>query len=80
MHANDLVPDVRDLRPDTPDWLADLVHDLLAKQPDARPESAALVAVALEEGESLFATSSLPTGATAATSCWNTARRPFANV
>ncbi len=67
MHANDLVPDVRDLRPDTPDWLADLVHDLLAKQPDARPESAALVAVALEEGESLFATSSLPTGATAAT-------------
>ena len=62
MHANDLVPDVRDLRPDTPDWLADLVHDLLAKQPDARPESAALVAVALEEGESLFAT-----GATAAT-------------
>jgi hypothetical protein len=66
MHANDLVPDVRDLRPDTPDWLADLVHDLLAKQPDARPENAALVAVALEEGESLFTTSSLP-GGTAAT-------------
>ena len=67
MHANDLVPDVRDLRPDTPDWLADLVHDLLAKQPDARPESAALVAVALEEGESLFATAAMPTGGTAAT-------------
>lgn len=67
MHANDLVPDVRDLRPDTPDWLADLVHDLLAKQPDHRPESAALVAVALEEGESLFATTSIPASGTAAT-------------
>ena len=67
MHANDLVPDVRDLRPDTPDWLADLVHDLLAKQPDQRPESAAAVAVALEEGESIFATRAMAAGDAAAT-------------
>ena len=41
MHANDPVPDVRDLRPDTPDWLADLVHGLLAKDPEDRPAGAA---------------------------------------
>ena len=53
MHANDPVPDVRDLRPDTPDWLADVVHGLLAKDPDDRPAGAATVAAALSAGEPL---------------------------
>ena len=49
MHANDPVPDVRALRPDTPDWLADLVHGLLAKNADDRPAGAATVAAALAD-------------------------------
>ncbi|GAA4402731.1 hypothetical protein GCM10023168_13590 [Fodinibacter luteus] len=53
MHAHDLVPDVRDLRPDTPDWLADLVHGLLAKDPADRPAGAATVAAALVAREPL---------------------------
>ena len=52
MHANDPVPDVRDLRPDTPAWLADVVHGLLAKDPDDRPAGAATVAAALTARES----------------------------
>ena len=48
MHANDPVPDVRTLRPETPDWLADLVHALLAKNADDRPAGAAVVAAALD--------------------------------
>ena len=40
MHANDDVPDVREARPDTPDWLADLVTSLLAKDPEDRPVGA----------------------------------------
>ena len=62
MHANDPVPDVRDLRPDTPDWLADLVHGLLAKDPEDRPAGAATVAAALAAQESLAgaATTVLP--------------------
>ena len=68
MHANDPVPDVRDLRPDTPDWLADLVHGLLAKDPDDRPAGAASVAAALTERESLAgaATVVLPAAGAAA--------------
>jgi serine/threonine-protein kinase len=53
MHANDPVPDVRALRPETPDWLADLVHGLLAKSPDDRPAGAATVAEALAARESV---------------------------
>jgi len=53
MHANDPVPDVRALRPDTPAWLADLVHSLLAKDADDRPAGAATVAAALAARESL---------------------------
>ncbi len=62
MHANDPVPDVRDLRPDTPDWLADLVHGLLAKDPEDRPAGAASVAAALAAQEALAgaATTVLP--------------------
>ena len=64
MHANDPVPDVRDLRPDTPDWLADLVHGLLAKDPEDRPAGAASVAAALAAQEALAgaATTVLPGG------------------
>jgi len=69
MHANDPVPDVRALRPDTPDWLADLVHGLLAKNPDDRPAGAATVAAALAARESLggAATTVLPVAGAAAT-------------
>ena len=69
MHANDPVPDVRVLRPDTPDWLADLVHSLLAKDAVDRPAGAATVAAALADRESLggAATTVLPAaGATTA--------------
>ena len=67
MHANDPVPDVRDLRPDTPDWLADVVSGLLAKDPDARPTGAAAVAAALAAREPVAgtATSVLPAAAAA---------------
>ncbi len=73
MHANDPVPDVRDLRPDTPDWLAEVVNGLLAKDPDARPTGAAAVASALARHEPVAgsATTVLPAvaaGAAAAAS------------
>ena len=69
MHANDPVPDVRTLRPETPDWLADLVHSLLAKNPDDRPAGAASVAAALAARESLAgaATTVLPAAGAATT-------------
>jgi hypothetical protein len=69
MHGQDPVPDVRGLRPDTPDWLADLVHGLLAKDPADRPVGAAAVAEALAARESLGggATTVLPVAAAAAT-------------
>jgi serine/threonine-protein kinase len=69
MHANDPVPDVRTLRPETPDWLADLVHSLLAKDPDDRPAGAATVAAALASRESLggAATTVLPAAVAATT-------------
>jgi eukaryotic-like serine/threonine-protein kinase len=70
MHGQDAVPDVRGLRPETPDWLADLVHGLLAKDPADRPAGAASVAAALAARESLAgaATAVLPVaGAAAAT-------------
>ncbi len=53
MHGQDPVPDVRGLRPETPDWLADLVHGLLAKDPADRPAGAASVAEALAARESV---------------------------
>jgi eukaryotic-like serine/threonine-protein kinase len=69
MHANDPVPDVRELRPDTPDWLADLVHGLLAKNPDDRPAGAASLAEALSARSALggAATTVLPAAGAATT-------------
>ena len=69
MHANDPVPDVRELRPDTPDWLADLVHGLLAKDPEDRPAGAATVAAALAAQAALAgaATTVLPAAGAATT-------------
>ena len=69
MHANDPVPDVRTLRPETPDWLADLVHALLAKNADDRPAGAAVVAAALTARESPAgaATTVLPAAGAATT-------------
>lgn len=43
-HANDPAPDVRDLRPDTPADMADLIAGLLAKDPANRPQSGSEVA------------------------------------
>lgn len=38
-HLHDPVPDVASLRPDAPDELCRLIHDLLAKEPKDRPPS-----------------------------------------
>lgn len=43
------VPDPRELRPDTPAPLAELVIELMAKEPRARPESAEVVVWKLDE-------------------------------
>lgn len=68
MHANDPVPDVRTLRPETPAWLASLVSTLLAKNPDDRPTGAAAVAAALADHEAVAgsATTVLPAAAAGA--------------
>ena len=79
MHGQDPVPDVRGLRPETPDWLADLVHGLLAKDPADQPAGAASVAEALAARESVrgMATAVLPAaGAAAATAVGRTASAP----
>ncbi len=57
------------LRPDTPDWLADLVHGLLAKDADQRPAGAASVAEALSTRSALggAATTVLPAAGAATT-------------
>ena len=82
MHANDPVPDVRDLRPDTPDWLADLVHGLLAKDPEDRPAGAATVAAALTAQEALAgaATTVLPAAGAATTQRLDAVPPPVAPV
>ncbi len=66
MHANDAVPDVQEARPDTPNWLADLVSSLLAKDPEHRPSGAAAVAAALtaRTAPAAGATAVLPTTGT----------------
>lgn len=46
-HTSEPPPDVRELRPDTPAWLAALVDSLLAKDPADRPAGAADVLDAL---------------------------------
>jgi serine/threonine-protein kinase len=46
-HRNEPPPDVRDLRPDAPAWLADLTARALAKDPAARPQDGAAFAAAL---------------------------------
>lgn len=68
MHANDPVPDVRTLRPETPAWLADVVTGLLAKSPDDRPTGAAAVAAALSDRQAVAgaATTVLPAAGAAA--------------
>ncbi|MEO7071017.1 MAG: protein kinase [Nostocoides sp.] len=46
-HARAAIPDVRALRPDTPPDLADLIRQLLAKEPADRPQSADVVTAML---------------------------------
>ncbi|MFW5469492.1 protein kinase domain-containing protein [Knoellia sp. CPCC 206435] len=59
-HANDPAPDVRDLRPDTPPDLADLVTGLLAKDPAHRPQSGREVAELLRQRRAPELTEVLP--------------------
>jgi serine/threonine protein kinase len=47
LHRDEQPPDVRDLRPDAPPWLADLTARALAKDPAARPRDGAAFAAAL---------------------------------
>ena len=43
-------PVLRSLRPDTPAWLADVVHQMLSEAPSARPSSASEVSQLLKRG------------------------------
>jgi serine/threonine protein kinase len=47
LHSRAPAPDVRTLRPDTPDDLAEVIHHLLAKEPGERPQTADVVAAML---------------------------------
>lgn len=64
-HANDPAPDVRDLRPDTPADLADLVAGLLAKDPAHRPQSGREVAELLRQHRAPALTEVLPVASAA---------------
>ncbi|HEY0081738.1 MAG TPA: hypothetical protein VGB61_03015, partial [Pyrinomonadaceae bacterium] len=48
-HVRETPPDIRELRPDAPAALAQLVADSLAKEPDARPQTANEFASRLQE-------------------------------
>ncbi|MDX6271178.1 MAG: hypothetical protein QOD28_2401 [Acidobacteriota bacterium] len=48
-HVRETPPDIRELRPDTPPALAQLVAESLAKEPDARPQTATEFASRLQE-------------------------------
>ncbi|HYG12318.1 MAG TPA: serine/threonine-protein kinase, partial [Pyrinomonadaceae bacterium] len=48
-HVRETPPDIRELRPDVPPALAQLVADSLAKEPDARPQNATEFASRLQE-------------------------------
>jgi hypothetical protein len=61
-HLNDPVPEVRALRPGVAGTLADLIERMLAKDPDARPDTAVVAAALdhLESNPNADATSALP--------------------
>ncbi|KGN42812.1 protein kinase [Knoellia aerolata DSM 18566] len=65
-HAHDPAPDVRDLRPETPADLAELVTGLLAKDPAHRPQSGREVAQLLRQHRAPALTEVLPVAAGAA--------------
>ncbi|HZH29350.1 MAG TPA: protein kinase [Pyrinomonadaceae bacterium] len=48
-HVRETPPDIRELRPDAPPALAQLVADSLAKEPDARPQTATEFASRLQD-------------------------------
>jgi serine/threonine-protein kinase len=48
-HVREMPPDIRELRPDAPPALAQLVADSLAKEPDERPQTAADFASRLQD-------------------------------
>jgi serine/threonine-protein kinase len=48
-HVRETPPDIRELRPDAPPALAQLVADALAKEPDARPQTATDFASRLQD-------------------------------
>ena len=45
-----LAPSLRPMRPDTPAWLADLIHQMLSESPTDRPSSAGVVSRSLRSG------------------------------
>ena len=60
LHATEPVPDLADVRPDVPQEMAAVVHALLQKNPEARPQTAADVGHAMQADTAEQVTRYLP--------------------
>jgi serine/threonine-protein kinase len=76
MHLRDKPPSLRKLDPSVPDELADLVHEMLAKEPDARPRMADVVST-LEELGAYRTRRMAPVRAAGASGTQDRPRAPF---